>query len=155
MVAIPNFKQSAVLVFIEAIQTAGVVILFYGALPHLSIINGLIVSSELYILQTFGKCIWNSFQLKNGLTRCNNDARKVLFHFSLVAIQGGTMIIFIILFSKMGEWNDWKICILILLGAVFTLFGWCKLSAITNQLKQIDIPNNKECSMNAFNECIC
>jgi hypothetical protein len=150
----PNFKHTTSLVLIEAIQTTGVTILFYGALPHLTILNGLIVSNGLYILTTFGKCIWNSFQLKSRLTHCNIDIWKAVFHFALVVVQGGTMLVYIILFNKTEEWNHWKLYGLILLGVVLTLFGWCAIGLIIHEIKTFDIPYYKECSEETFTQCM-
>ena len=94
------------LVFIDLIQTIGVTILFYGALPQLTIINGLIVSNVLYILPTFGKCISNFFELNHRTTFYGNDIWKAIFSFVLVIMQGGLMIVFVVLFSKSEEWNE-------------------------------------------------
>ena len=138
---------------IETIQTTGLAILFYGALPYLTIINGLVVSIALYILPTFWKCIWNCFQLKNQLTTCNNETWKVVFHFALVILQGGAIILYIILFSRTDEWKHWTLFLLLVSGVTFTLFGWWKICLIIKEMKSFDIPNNIY-SHNAFIQCI-
>ena len=153
-VAIPTFERTVFVLFAEAIQTTGVMILFYGSFPQLSIINSLIVSSGLYILPTFGKCIWNILQLESRLQPCNKEIWNNVFQFSLVILHGGTMIMFIVLFSKMDEWNHWTLFQLLLLGAIFTLFGWCKFSSIYNEMKMIDWSFVIGPNHNAFIQCM-
>ena len=94
------------------------------------------------------------FQLKNRLTHSNIDRWKAVFHFALVVVQGGTMLVLIILFNKTEEWNHWKLYGLILLGVVLTLFGWCAIGSIIHEIKSFDIPYYKECSEEAFTQCI-
>ena len=156
-VDIPNFERTVFVLFAEAIQTTGVMILFYGSFPQLSIINILVLSSSLYIFPTFGKCIWNISQLESCLQLCNKEIWKNVFQFNLVILHGGTMIMFIVLFSKMDEWNHWTLFQLLLLGAIFTLFGWCKFSSIYNEMKMIDFKtkqNNGCPNNNAFIQCM-
>ena len=154
MAIIPNFKHTAKLAFIDLIQTVGVTIFFYEALPQLTIINGLILSNGLYILSTFGKCISNFFELNNRTTLYGNDIWKAILPFVLVIMQCGLMIVFVVLFSKSEDFFQWNLCILILLGVLFTSFGWYKIGFIINEMKSTDISNNQQCTMDAFIQCI-
>ena len=137
------------------IQIAGLVILFYEIMPYLTMMGALAVSTVFYILPMLGRCIWTYPKIESACS-LDRKALTISIDVGLLVIQGTALIAIIFLFGNSDEWGQWKIATILLLGIIFTIFGWLKTSLIVKNRRthQCSTRDSENASRGGFVELL-
>ena len=134
----PSLKYTAILFFFDTLKAIGLPILFYGGFSQLSMMIALVISNGSYLLPTIGKCTWNALLLKNEAC-CSIQCRRIVLDVIAITLQTIAMIFLISLFTKTGEWNQWRLGVSLLIGFVFTILDWGKLALMVEKKSSVNV----------------